>query len=418
VNSYCYSGRTYALRDAQGFSLFSVLLWISVLLSIALILGVQITSQALVSGDIERQLYSLVLACNGIEYSRSIIPALRLTETLQGPDGEFQGTGSEWRNPVSYDLARSFDPESWSPSRDDGLPPPFTASHLNPGYRAVGGGHFFLRFSNNPEEPAETDLDHVVIVRSMGVVPCRLTTPFLPGIRNSVSLVEARFRQEVTFALPSPLTLFGDTGDFSLEGNTFLIDGSPESPGVSIVALNRTGLDTQLRQTLSADQISRVCGLGNSPSIQDATEFYKNSATHSVVYATSFWKRFRENLPSFANSEFDRIQYFPLGGTLESDFSGLLVAQGSLTLRALQFRGLLLHLGGGTLSIEDGASVEGAIWMSNLIAEEELGEAGPIQLRIRGRCQLRYSPAAIEKALRAIPPTPLGWRILFPEMPQ
>ncbi|HXK62518.1 MAG TPA: hypothetical protein PLP42_21735, partial [Acidobacteriota bacterium] len=79
-------------------------------------------------------------------------------------------------------------------------------------------------------------------------------------------------------------------------------------------------------------------------------------------------------------------------------------------------RGLLLHLGQGSLTLED-STVTGAIWMSNSSPDEK-GKLthSPLRLKVLGPVQVSYDAGAIRDSLALLPPTQLGWRILFPEM--
>ena len=112
---------------------------------------------------------------------------------------------SHWR------MAAALDPATLVVEPDDGVPSHKGIQLPDAGvYRAANNGYFLLRFSNNPEEPPDKDDDHIVVVRSLGIVPSLLKNPSLPDINNNVSLVEARLRQERAFFVPSPLTLFAD----------------------------------------------------------------------------------------------------------------------------------------------------------------------------------------------------------------
>ena len=53
--------------------------------------------------------------------------------------------------------------------------------------------------------------------------------------------------------------------------------------------------------------------------------------------------------------------------------------------------------------------------MSNLDSSGTNLRSRPIWFEMSGNAALRYSRPAISEALALIPPTQLGWRILFPE---
>ena len=135
---------------ATGFALLTALLIVFLMASLAIFLHFQALAQWRMVENVEAQLYSLVLAENGLEYARTILPHLELDALVVGLDGTHCGTGlSEWRNPMSFQEARNVDPAAWIPVCDDGLPFWDGTPLLPRGYAAEGGGFFFLRFSNN-----------------------------------------------------------------------------------------------------------------------------------------------------------------------------------------------------------------------------------------------------------------------------
>lgn len=403
----------------DGFSLMITLLLVLLLTSLLLFSYFQIHMQWRMATAVESQLYSLVLAENGIEYARTVLPYLEIEPLLKGVDGAFSGTGTpEWRNPASLAQARTFDPKTWTPRSDDGLPFYDGRSLLPRGYAAEGGGYFFIRFTNNPEENPAEDQDFVVLVRSLGVVPARIRDPFLPAARNDLALVEARLRQERSFLLPSPLTLLGDAGSFQWEGESFVIDGTDRF-GVSVISFSQPGLWEDLVGSLTPGQKERIQGQGGTPSMQDATLTYLESGSHKRLFDGRFWRRFESELPHFVDGPGGGLAWMDKGGTLDSPFQGVLAARGTLILtEKAQIEGLLLHLGGGELVMEDGAGVVGAVWMSNLDISGALPQSLPLSLNLRGQSRIVYSAAALKQALGSFPPTQLGWRILFPEMAQ
>ena len=94
-----------------------------------------------------------------------------------------------------------------------------------------------------------------------------------------------------------------------------------------------------------------------------------------------------------------------------------MVARGDLVLgKDVVIRGLLIHLGAGRLVLRENSQVEGGIWMSNLLPQEDQLEAQPLKLSLSDEATITYSLEAIRSGLSHFPPTQLGWRLLFPEM--
>lgn len=398
----------------KGFALLTSI-WITILiLTLALLVQLKSAAHWRLVGGFESQLHSLLMAENGIEYARAVLPGVDINQLLRGQNGVHEGAGEpEWRNPLPFGAARRIDPDQFVSDNDDGIPFHQGNSPLLSGYRSADGGYFFLRFSNNPEETPDQDLDHVVLVRCVGVVPSRIRSPFFLDLRNDVTLVEARLRQEVSFLPPSPLTLFGDAGHFIWDGTSFSIASSHE-PGVSVVAYRSPQLYTDFLKSLSPVQATRIQGQGTSPSIQDATVGYNARPVYQVLFRAQFWKHFLEHLPDYTN---DRIRFLAQGGEWNGDLSGVLVTVGDTRLGSqTRVRGLVMHLGEGTLILEDQAEIMGAVWMSNLMVTNGDLVSQPLSLQVSGSASIQYDTEAIQEAVANFPPTLLGWRILFPEM--
>jgi len=127
----------------QGFSLITALLVILLVTSLASVLHFRIIRQWEMATRVESQLYSFVLAENGIEYARTLLPHLNLNSLLLGTDGVSCGNLSgEWRSPMSFAESLRVEPSTWSSPCDDGLPAHNGEALIPRGYQAEGG-HFF-----------------------------------------------------------------------------------------------------------------------------------------------------------------------------------------------------------------------------------------------------------------------------------
>ena len=84
-----------------------------------------------------------------------------------------------------------------------------------------------------------------------------------------MALLEARFRQERAFSLPSPLTLLGHSGAFQWEGEHFGIEGEDRF-AISLVSISPSTLYLDLVGSLSRAQQQSIRGPGLRPSIQEA----------------------------------------------------------------------------------------------------------------------------------------------------
>ncbi len=401
----------------SGFSLITVLPWIVLLGLVALLLHLRLLGHLESLPASERQLYSLVVAHNGIEYARSVLPLLELNSLLKGQDGRHAGTNvPEWRNPLPWSRARTTDPARIRLTPDDGLPWGPPEIELGAHHRLAGNGHFFIRFSNNPEEPPDEDRDGIVVVRSLGVAAGRLPNLSLGRVVHSTSLVEARLRQERVFQSPSAVTLLGESGRFQWEGEDFEIRGGVRA-AISLVAPGvGPQLEGDLAGSLSEAQRSRIGGR-QIRAWADETAVFSVHPHWKRLFSTRFWEHFEQHLPEFSEPAIPGLRFLPAGGELQGRFHGVLVAQGSLRLTGTaRVRGLVVHLGGGIVALEDEAQLTGALWMRASNGSATGAVSGRIRLRIAGNARIIFDSRAMSEALWLLPPTQLGWRILFPEM--
>lgn len=277
-----------------GFALVLVVLLLSLLLSLAVALSLALVNQGQNAAEFESQLASLVMAANGIEYARCVLPSLFIPHLLTGVDRQFQGTGPGWRSPLSLEQARRIRPDQWRPRSDDGVPA-WEGVPLLDGACRSAPGYFALKFSNNADESPGQDEDGIVVVRSVGIVPER---QILGGARNSACLVEAVFRQQREFAPHAALTIFADEAELTLEGEDCSIDGGT-FPAVGVVS---TGvLAETLKSSMSALPGDRFSGADLTPSIRDLTVEYLASKRHRALFSPRFWSHFADNLPDFTD---------------------------------------------------------------------------------------------------------------------
>ena len=402
-------------RPCEGFVLVSSILIILLLGSLLTLVHLLVRAQLRNVLQVESQLHSRVLAENGIEYARALLPRLELESLLLGLDGSWCGGRAEWRNPLPLDEARRIDPATFQPSCDDGLP--HWNGALVPPSRLDGRGGFWFRYSNNPEEDPQSDLDSVILVRSLGVAPSRAPHPSFPSATNSVSLLEVRLRQETSFLLRHPLTVFADTALFVWEGEDFRVEGG-EQEAFGGVSLQSSRLLQDLLASLTPSQSLRLTGAGLRPSLRDIRLDWLASTAQRRFFSIRFWESLTRNLPLFDQGLEGNLAWLENPGPVALDFEGILFCRGDLELSgSSRISGLLIHLGGGRLTLRDNARVEGAVWLSHL--QRGLGggrlQAGTVSFKMARRASIRYDKEAVRTAIAALPPTQLGWRIIFPE---
>ena len=394
-------------REA-GWGLAGVILWTGLLVFLLLVLHLEVANLASLGGGLESQLYSFVLAENGLEFARSVMQVVNANQLLAGRDGIFDASRRNgWRNPLSLSQARAFDvSREWAPESDDGLPwDPITGQR-----RAqfdLESGRVFVRFSNNPEEGPDEDLDGVLIARSMGVAKSLDPAPAGLGtaLRNHATLLEARLRHSRYFHSPAPIILW-ESG-FRNRGGAVHSDAGPLVGWVGPEASAQAAL-TQLANELNI-------GPENSDSlVQNLTPFYRDNRHRSALFESGFWDGFLSRLDDFIDSRSDEhLLYLSEGGVLSGHRDGLVLSRGELLLDSgAQIQGLVLHIGEQDMTMQAGSAVTGAVW------KVSIGSARPGSLQLESGSRVEFNLQAIDRALEALPSDLLEFRIIFPEMKQ
>lgn len=406
-------------RDVQtspGFVLITVLIIVLLMSGLTALMQIQVIADLRLSSDVEGRLRSLVLAENGIALSKAAFAGADPNRLLTGPNGNLDcSQGQEWRSPLPLDVARQVDVGLVSVPCDDGL-----LAGWNAGYDSVDGGRVFFRYSNNPDEPPERDEDGIVLVRSLAILPAQMRGPFSDLGKNHVALVEAWLRREKVFESGGALTVVGSLGELVFVGDQFRIEGSGRS-GVLVCSELDSSLEGHLDHLLTEFQARQIAGAGRSlPSIEVLDLKADHPVWAAVLREPPLWRHLRAVLRQ-GNSHSPRSDSEGLqrlnGGSIKGVVSGLFLAEGDVRLeKNLRLSGLLIHLGGGSLQMEGGALVRGAVWVSSLETTDEHLKCEPVRFRMSGTSRIVYDQSLIQQAVAHLPPTQLGWRILFPEM--
>lgn len=402
-------------QKPNGWVLLTVLIIMTVFAGAAMGLHLQMKRYWELDRNVEGQMYSSILAENGIILARHLLPHLEVEDLLSGRNGIFETSISgAWRNPVPPDAAVTMDPSSYQLQNDDGLPFFGSQTLMRSGYAAEGGGFFFIKFSNNPEEPPDRDEDGIVLVRSLGVVPPARFTRSV----NHTTLLEARLRQERPFLVKSPLTFSGGSGEFQWTGEDFRIVPADHAP-VAVVLAGPSDLREQLEESLEG--IPRFLFSEADTVLEDQTEVFAGGPGRHILDPAEL-AHFRANLPRHAESlppgaSGRCLLHLPDGGIVSGDFDGLLVLEGDVRIAGdSRIRGVVAHVGSGSLELSDRAAVRGGIWMMNPPGLEQ--GAGAVRFAVSGQASVVFDRDEVKEAQRCLPATMLYWRILFPEMTQ
>jgi hypothetical protein len=397
------------MNRRRGFVLVAVLLAILLMAGLGLLIHEQVVATVETSRQVTLELQALSLAQNGIRVGRRLWAAMDAARLLEGPDGRIDCPGM--RDPADFEAARRLDPENWQAPCDDG----FALESLRRFQPMPAGGFFAFRFSNDPDEelPGE-DRNGVLVVRSLGLMPDRRCGR--PGCANHLSLVEATLRKEYAFDVLSAFTPAG--ASLNVEWPQGEAPIRTPTPWFSLLGSGSNGMAAVLHEVLETSE--------NQPAkpdpVVDANPLYRDDPNRSRIFQAGYWSALDEGLrnlepPSFETPIADGLYYLPDGGVLAGRYSGVLLARGDLVLHAgSEFRGLLIHLGTGRLTVRSGADLKGAVWMSNFSEGPDGPREGPLDLHVEAAVTIHYDRETLDRALGLLPPTLLGWRIVFPEM--
>lgn len=421
--------------------------------------------------QLRRQDFSALLATPG------------LTAVYPNETGSQPGTVPD-RNPISLRAARYLDFASGS------FPLTQTTGMLTPpGGRLLGNGRYFVKVTDNRDEemfdPDDgvpnnplVDLDEEVIVRAFGVVqniPGEIVRVGTGSTRaNSISIVEASFRRNLTFDVKSPVAVYApnvlpyQSNDF-FHGNSFDLDGydhsgmTPEEirsghndsslgagPGLATLYDNPAGEDgvptaISVFQNLKPNRYDNIYGtegmFGPSPSILDITPDIRSSPNldSPKVFDPNYVGPFLQRLKAYADQKFSGPTHIsggdqPLGtadeptityvdGDLDlsgnNSGTGLLVVTGTLKYRgSFAYDGVILVIGKGNLDVS-GANkgIVGGLFLANLVKNADgTYSYGIPQFKIGGNSNFYFRSASIRMAIQLLPLKVKSRREVTPEL--
>lgn len=384
-----------------------------------------------------------------------------------------------YRNPLLPLEARSVDfddPPSSSGSRAvKGFLTPSSGTTL-------GRGRYFARLTDNrDEEPLglpdnpEVDQDGTVYLRVMGIHrgPRSELSSYGGSIKNSVAILEAVIRHDMTFHTGSPFAVYGSNvmpaGSNLFDGNSFRIDGydhvgwnddditrphnhNLETGQAAIGVINDdpaagdgAAAMTTIYNSLSPQQQNNLIGApgpwGSYPSLQDNTNDIRTSSDPDAahIFDADFVANFINKVASVADYR------YPGGTTLSGSSillgtssdpkitvalgdltisgngsgAGVLIVRGALNYQgAFDYRGIILVAGTGSVTF-GGAnkSLIGGIYVSQLIQDANGQYSfGTPAFTLSGNTKFYFKSEAVRMGMSLLPMKTLSWREITPEI--
>ncbi len=329
-----------------------------------------------------------------------------------------------------------------------------------------------------PDNPSE-DVDGIVLIRVIGVSPTLgEVQTYRTAIKNSVAVVEASLKADMSLAIESPVVLNGpDVVGFSPDPKKVTIDGYDHSgmdrddiidkkghqepggaedrhAGISLIYDDLDGGDADTALDTMLDSVKDgkgqyITGKGGAPSIYDETQSVRDSDNPDAVniFSPYFLNWFlavaKGSADTIGDSDTD-IKKVNLGSAedpkivfIDGDAkingkvsgSGLLVVTGKLDLTGtMDYDGLILVVGKDRGEIEAGvvdvggtATVIGGMFIAKLVPHTQPDGSirfsfGPTGFDIQGTAQIYNHSGNILMALSRLPLRVVGWREVTPEI--
>ncbi len=444
-----------------------------------------------ISDNHESEVQATFAARAGLTHARGLVRGLQYNDLLRGPDGNFNGSAGylsaartfAFRNPVPWAMARTLNilspASALTALADDGVIStgkynttngtplvPLTGiaeTAPNPyGDGTITTARYFVKVTDNNGELTEqlagdttndpfTDFDHIIIVRSMGVAQTISQTIAGTVRRNSVAVVETRFRMRTTFDLDAPFVVEGPDVAFSrnrfFDGNSFDIDGGAGNPGIATIDTNTgdaVSLEQTLESSLTKNQANNISGNCPDPCITDITNTIQPGSDKALLMDPAYLSDLVYNVvPRFADAVYQGDQHWdsttvPYLGSydwtkppndpsqdprttyvngdldLQGDITGggLLVVTGKLDGGGhCIWNGLVLVIGEGNLDMSGwNLGINGGIFVAKLVNNNGTIEFGTPNITIAGNSNIVIHSENINMGMRQIAPEQIGYR--------
>lgn len=473
-----------ATSHEDGIAVLVALVALSIFSILAMYMSLNATVEVRIGDNYESRIQATMAARAGLNHAREVMRSLRWDDLLKGPDGTFTDTTAYkdqartfgFRNPLDLALARTInivDPSSsFGSVPDDGLVNtgkynttngtiliPMIGNAFTPsnpyGSGTITTARYFVKVTDNNSEATETaidtlnnpfvDGDHIIVVRSMGV---SRTISEAGGYvrRNSVAVVETRFRQSQTFNLSSPLIIEGDNINATFNGMPWGIAGGAGAPGLGT-------LDTNTSNGFHPDQIiSAAVGTSGTitggglpdPSIADVTaatladpdkaklmdaaylwDFVFNQVPRAADYvytgnqswaggSAPYLGAYDHTLPANAPGQDPKITFVRGNVNMSGSMTGggLLVVTGDLNTNGrLTWDGLIIVVGNGYMDAGGlNQGVFGGVFVANMSLIGGVPTFGTPSFRMSGNSHIYWDASALAMTVGLLPPSQLGYR--------
>lgn len=335
-------------------------------------------------------------------------------------------------------------------------------------------GRYFAKLTDNEDETLwglandpRTDRDGLVYLRIVGIYRGKLGETSTHGstLKNSVAVVEAALKRDMTFDLDSPLSLYGQNVTSTFSGNSFDIDGYDHSgmsyeqivgghndhnltpfPGIS--CLNNApgqgdagGAVGAVTGSLDPQQRDNVIGEGGTPSVQDATQDVRDNPNPDAenIFDGAYLVNFANQVAAIADYKYPdgtslsganiilgtsddpkisvALGDLSLSGTGAG--AGIMIVRGTLDIGgSFTYDGVILVVGEGEVRLHGAnKSFLGGIYVVNVTKNSD-GTAtfGTPGIDVQGNSRFYMKGDSIAMGYSLLPMRVLSWREITPEI--
>ncbi len=471
------------MRNQRGVALVIALILAVLMSLLALSLTFSSMREATTSTEFEGHEKALLVADAGFNETKQMLRGHSIDTILRtsGTVPNYAADPATWptavRMPVLPIDARSIDFES-PPGGSSGrtvtglMTPPLGEPISATSY----SGRYFAKLTDNEDEAAwglpndpKTDRDGFVYMRVVGICRGRFgeVTTYGTHLKNSVAIVEAQLKRDMTFDLDSPLSLYGQNVSSTFSGNSFTIDGYdhsgmtyddivnnhkaleptlPAFPGISCLndaagQGDAAGAVAAVKGSLSSQQTGNVTGSGGTPSVQDATQDVRDNPNPDAekIFDGAYLVNFANAIAGVADYTYkdgtslsgdnivlgtpDDPKITVALGDLDLNGSGngagIMIVRGTLDVGgSFTFDGVILVLGEGEIRLHGAnKSFFGGIYVANVTKNGD-GTAtfGTPKIEIPGNSNFYMKSDSISMGYSLLPMRVLSWREITPEI--
>ncbi|MDA2938733.1 pilus assembly PilX N-terminal domain-containing protein [Acidobacteria bacterium AH-259-A15] len=469
------------MRDEQGVALIITMIVSTLLAVLGLAIAFSSMTELTMTTDLERKGKARMAAeaaynitKNGIQFnllatSTSVPQYINYTEPTPGTDAYTYFS----RNPLAPIEAMNVD--------FDSPPTPIGNRTVNglltsaSGDTLAGGGRYWAKITDNDDGDSDftADVDGKVHLRVLGVeksTPGQIST-YGGNLKNSVAIIEATLKQDMTFNTDAPFTVYASGADATFSGNSFDFDAYDHkewstsdilanhthssgtgSAGIDVVYDNPGGGDataakTAVYNSLSTNQKDNIIGPesdysgSGEPSLRDNTANVRNDPNPDAqnIFDPDYVGNFIKKVSYFADYSYPDNTHLSGSGielgtetdpkitVAEGDFkltgngsgSGVLIVKGQFDLGGgFNYRGLILVVGEGWMETKgSNKGIIGGLIIADL--DENDGtysyDDDP-HLKIAGSANFYYSSSDIQLGISLLPLKLISWREISPEI--